>query len=156
MSKQILESYFEKVAKDEVTGEEVVSHAEEHVRQFLESSYLININRVSKIENFVGISIFLGILTQKIAGIMAIVCACAEVDEKYSKLLLDTTLEGVSREYKRIMKLLEKSSEKLDEMEEARKKIIDMMDKYGDNMPIGSDLESIMKNISKIIANIET
>lgn len=88
MSKQILESYFEKVAKDGITSDEVVSHAEEHVRQFLESSYLTKINKVSKIENFGDISIFLGILTQKIAEIMAVACSSAGEDEKYSKLLL--------------------------------------------------------------------
>lgn len=62
----------------------------------------------------------------------------------------------MSNEYKRIMKLVEKSSEKLDEMEEARKEIIDMVNKHGDNTPSESDLESIRKNINRIIANIET
>lgn len=156
MSKQILESYFEKVAKDGITSYEVVCHAEEHVRQFLESSYLIKINRVSKIENFGDTSIFLGILTQKIAGIMAIGCAYAGMDETYSKLLLDTMLEGVSSEYKRIMKIRDKLSEKSDEIKEAGKEIIDMMDKYGDNTPSESDLEAVRKNINKIMANIET
>lgn len=54
------------------------------------------------------------------------------------------------------MKLLEKTSEKLDEMEEVRKEILDMVNKYGDNTPSESDLEAVRKNLNKIIANIET